>query len=866
MPTRPPFLATPLRPLVASLLLASAPVPAARAAAAPAVPTFFTAWGSTGSSPGQLKVPFFLAVDGQGHVYVADSQNNRVQEFDRLGNLLRLYGSYGSGNGQFSAAEGIATDAAGNVYVGDWYNNRVQKFDPNGNYLLQWGGAGTGPGQFNGPEGIAVDAAGNVYVGDYNNARIEKFTSTGASLAQWGSAGSGPGQLNAPEGIAIDDAGDVLVADYGNNRVQRFTAAGAYVGQFGSAGSGNGQFSGPAGIGVDALGNIFVAEENNARVQKFDRTGTYLAQWGSAGGGNGQFNKLFGLAVDGAGNVYTSEYFGNRVQEFSGAGAAMSQAPPQWVATLNSTPTMPSCTGAGVSTTGTACVLDYTAGKVVTFGPAGWLSTWGTAGTNPGQLNQPYIIAMGPGDAPHVFDAYQTTLRVQRFTTAGAYLSGWTTTYGTGPGQLQNPAAMAVDAAGNVYLLDRGMNTPYVVAPRVEKFTSAGSFVMQWTLNSGANSIAVDGNGYVYVANNSDANVYKYDSGGNLVGQWNSAGAFGSLMSTQTIAVSPVGTVYVTDGNTNQFMVFAAPARIEMISDVAGDQGHKVHVRFRRSSADDASSVTPVLGYDVYLRSDATAAAVPVAHVAARPAAPAYLTPASTATEYAVDVSTAIDATRTADWYSAFFVRAWIGPYSSIDSDVEYGRSVDNIPPPAPTPFTAAYASGATYLHWGASTAPDFATFRLYRGASSGFTPGAGNLVSASADTGYVDVGPAGSWYKVSAVDLDGNEGGWSVLGPGRTSSVAPGEPLAFALEGMRPNPASSRSLVVRFTLPTATPARIELLDVAGRAVVTRVVGGMGAGVHALDLARDGRVAPGLYFVRLEQGTRRATARTTVLE
>ena len=80
------------------------------------------------------------------------------------------------------------------------------------------------------------------------------------------------------------------------------------------------------------------------------------------------------------------------------------------------------------------------------------------------------------------------------------------------------------------------------------------------------------------------------------------------------------------------------------------------------------------------------------------------------------------------------------------------------------------------------------------------------------------------------------------------------------------PNPAVAGRMTVRFTLPVATTARLELIDVGGRAVVSREVGMLGAGAHALDLAAGRHMGPGLYFVRLTQGANTKTVRVTVLE
>jgi hypothetical protein len=201
------------------------------------------------------------------------------------------------------------------------------------------------------------------------------------------------------------------------------------------------------------------------------------------------------------------------------------------------------------------------------------------------------------------------------------------------------------------------------------------------------------------------------------------------------------------------------------------------------------------------------------------------------------------------------------------DSPVDSGYSVDNLAPPSPSPFTGQYVSGSgmVTLHWGASTAPDFATFKLYRGGTSDFEPGPGNLVVVQADTGYVNSPGAAFYYKLCAVDVHENASGFSTLLPSSTVDVPGGGSLAFALEGVRPNPSHAERLSVVFTLPTAASGKLELVDVSGRRVVEREVGSLGAGQHTLDLGQGQRLAPGLYLVRLTQGTNTRTARVAVI-
>jgi len=101
---------------------------------------------------------------------------------------------------------------------------------------------------------------------------------------------------------------------------------------------------------------------------------------------------------------------------------------------------------------------------------------------------------------------------------------------------------------------------------------------------------------------------------------------------------------------------------------------------------------------------------------------------------------------------------------------------------------------------------------------------------------------------------VNGNESGFALVTPDGTTGVGGERPVAFALEGVRPNPTRGDGLYVAFALPTGAAARLELLDLGGRRVVAREVGSLGVGRHAVNLAERRHVAPGLYWVRLTQG------------
>ncbi|MGA8353132.1 MAG: IPT/TIG domain-containing protein [Solirubrobacteraceae bacterium] len=95
--------------------------------------TYAAEFGSLGSGPGEVRRPLMDAVDPSGNIWVADSENNRVEEFSASGEYLRSVGSEGSGNGQFKYPTAVAINpSTGNLYVVDTLNQRVEQFTSTG--------------------------------------------------------------------------------------------------------------------------------------------------------------------------------------------------------------------------------------------------------------------------------------------------------------------------------------------------------------------------------------------------------------------------------------------------------------------------------------------------------------------------------------------------------------------------------------------------------------------------------------------------------------------------------------------------------------------------------------------------------------
>jgi DNA-binding beta-propeller fold protein YncE len=286
---------------------------------------------------------------------------------------------------------------------------------PCGRFVAAWGSFGTGDGEFNQPDGIAVDSAGHVFVGELGNNRIQKFDANGTFLTKWGGPGSGDGQFAGPDGVAVDASGNVYVADLMNYRVQKFDGSGTFLTKWGSLGSGDGQFNRPAAIAVDGSGNVYVVEFFGNRVQKFDGNGTFLAKWGTVGTADGQFVGPEGIAIDASGNVYVADLGNDRIQKFDASGT--------------------------------------------------FLTKWGIPGRRAGGFDTLIDVAVDPSGNVYATDLGQgdlTLQRIQKFDGNGTFLTMWGGSGGH-PGQFAQPAGLATDASGHLYVTEFGN-------ARVQKF------------------------------------------------------------------------------------------------------------------------------------------------------------------------------------------------------------------------------------------------------------------------------------------------------------------------------------------------------------------------------------------------------------
>jgi DNA-binding beta-propeller fold protein YncE len=121
-------------------------------------------------------------------VFVANWSAGPILLYDSNGQSLGTIGAGGAGPGQFFRPHGMTVDLTGNLFVADTDNHRVQKLTSSGLVLSIFGSPGAGPGRFNLPVDVELDAAGLIYVTDHQNHRVQAFGPgiTSTRTTTWG--------------------------------------------------------------------------------------------------------------------------------------------------------------------------------------------------------------------------------------------------------------------------------------------------------------------------------------------------------------------------------------------------------------------------------------------------------------------------------------------------------------------------------------------------------------------------------------------------------------------------------------------------------------------------------------------------------
>jgi NHL repeat-containing protein/ASPM-SPD-2-Hydin domain-containing protein len=505
-----------------------------------------------------------------------------------------VYGSLPSPS-TLCSPDGVALDSANNLYVADYSNNRVLEFnDPAGTGSLtadlvigqpsftanaaNQGGTASRTTLY-GPVAVAVDTNNNLYVADYNNNRVLFYTTPrttdGSADQVWGqggsftlsgcnSGGASATSLCSPDGVALDGANDLYVADYSNSRVLEFTQAAnppsnrtpnLVFGQLSTttfSGCNQGapapvnatKLCSPAGLALDSANDLFVFDSGNNRVLE------YFTPLSATGGGTGDatadvvlgqtdlthnaangvdadsFYRPLQAALDKSvmpNRLYLADENNNRILGWRDAAGFTTGAPADLVIGQPDFQTA-SCysggltggsvcgpTGVATDASGNLYVADFNNNRVLEF-------------TNPFATCGSFPCVFG-GTANKIFG--QTSATVNGCNAGGITASS-----------LCNPARLAIDGVGNLYVGDQSnhrvleYNTPLAATSVTGSGDTVADLVFgQGTTGQGAefttngcnqgglsdhslcnpNGVATDSANNVYIADQSNNRVLEFD-------------------------------------------------------------------------------------------------------------------------------------------------------------------------------------------------------------------------------------------------------------------------------------------------------------------------------------------------------------------
>jgi len=285
--------------------------------------------GTQGSDPGKFQKPRNLAVAKDGTLYVADTENHRIQHIKTDGTVLQVWGSFADASkgaapgGTFYEPWGIAVGPDGSVFVADTWNHRVQKFSASGQFITMWGtfGQAETPTAFWGPRGLAFDSKGHLFVTDTGNKRVVIFDTDGNYIDQFGTVGMQAGEFDEPVGIAISKDDIVYVADTWNQRIQAFMSdsSGKYsplvswdiIGWYGQS------LDNKPFLTIDSHDHLFVSDPEGYRILEFSATGEFIRFWGDYGTGLDGMNLPVGVVVDADGGIWVADSGNHRLLHFT---------------------------------------------------------------------------------------------------------------------------------------------------------------------------------------------------------------------------------------------------------------------------------------------------------------------------------------------------------------------------------------------------------------------------------------------------------------------------------------------------------------------------------------------------------------------
>lgn len=209
-------------------------------------------FGEFGVMEGQFTEPSGVAVNAQNDIIVADTNNHRIQIFDKEGRFKFQFGECGKRDGQLLYPNRVAVvRTSGDIIVTERSpTHQIQIYNQYGQFVRKFGA-----NILQHPRGVTVDNKGRIVVVECKVMRVIIFDQAGTVLQKFGCSK----HLEFPNGVVVNDKQEIFISDNRAHCVKVFSYEGVYLRQIG----GEGITNYPIGVGINAAGEILIADNHN---------------------------------------------------------------------------------------------------------------------------------------------------------------------------------------------------------------------------------------------------------------------------------------------------------------------------------------------------------------------------------------------------------------------------------------------------------------------------------------------------------------------------------------------------------------------------------------------------------------------------
>jgi hypothetical protein len=208
-----------------------------------------------GSTNGFFSLPRSLAVDGNGDVFVADTNHSAVKEIVAVNGVVTSGSTVNTVGSGFYYPNDVAVDGSGDVFVADTNNSAVKEIVAVNGVVTSGSTVNTVGSGFSSPRGVAVDGSGDVFVADTSHSAVKEIVAVNGVVTSGSTVNTVGSGFSLAFGVAVDGSGHVFVADYAHNAAKEIDLTTAPALAFASTAVGATSSDSPQSVSFQNGGN-----------------------------------------------------------------------------------------------------------------------------------------------------------------------------------------------------------------------------------------------------------------------------------------------------------------------------------------------------------------------------------------------------------------------------------------------------------------------------------------------------------------------------------------------------------------------------------------------------------------------------------